>query len=209
MSVSENASIVVVTASLVVPPGAPASASSRSPHGATCQAANAAPASCSSRRRESASSDTALARTLGVAVAERERHAAAGAMRSGAVPLDLLGHRRADGRDEGGHLVGADRLTRDAEVAPQDRADALALVEPVGPVPARERGEPAVELDAPVVGLPVLARLAGDREAERLGHCEPDSAAVVDRDVAFGVIDAQRVVLVAGGRRLLALTEVA
>src|SRR3954462_2438437 len=103
------------------------------------------------------------ARALRGAVAQREGHAAAGAVRAGAVALDLLRHRGAHCGDEGGHLVGADRLPADTEVAEQHAADAFALVEPVGAVPAREGGEATVELDAPVVGLPVLAFAPGDR----------------------------------------------
>src|SRR3954454_1852874 len=111
MSVSANASSVVVIASLVVPPGLPAIATTWFAHGATCQAATAAPASCSSRRRETVSdSDTVHSTrrslthstrgTRRIATTELERHASAGRAAALAVATDLVRHRWADGADE-------------------------------------------------------------------------------------------------------------
>src|SRR4051794_40615123 len=76
MRVSANASSVVVIASLVVPPGLPAIATTWSAHGATCQAATAAPASCSSLRRETVSDSDTVHSTRGTRRTQRVGHEA-------------------------------------------------------------------------------------------------------------------------------------
>src|SRR6185503_10611930 len=84
---------------------------------------------------------------------------------------------------------------------------AEALVEPVAAVPADQRRRTGTELDAPVVALPVAARRDRDREAARFGEQKPQPAAVVEGDVAFGVLDTQRVLEVEPPRWTLALAE--